>query len=283
MRKQLEKEGGMLVKNVIAAGVVSLLCLMQADADILQPNTHTLVRCATIGNLDDFPDIAVVGAYTEVNSAGIKRYLVKSDSCLHRGYKFGTFNLIWVEKAYLDSEGLDSLPLDRFFVDVSAKKRWGTVTQLGLIPMSGPIFSDVVPDSNPVVNEELVYNLMMTSSTGFGIWLAKKVTTDKSGVEISATYNPIVHTDRTIDRQPATAMHLHTRLSSDRLVITPDFGGKISGALYDCRGRTAGSFQREVRPGATYLIPCTGAASGIYWLRITDGRSTASIRLSALE
>lgn len=274
----------MLVRNLVVAGIVSLAAAAPSGADVLQPNTHTIVRCATIGNLDDFPDIEVIGAYSEVNSAGIKRYLVENNVCLHMGYKFGDFNLVWVAKAYLESQGLENLPLDELFPVISAKKRSsaGAAVQMGLIPVEGVLFSSPVSDSNPIIKEALVYNLM-NSSSGFGTWLAKKVTTDKMGVEISATYNPIVGVDRNIDSQSATARALSPRLCAGRLVITPDFGGKISGELFDCRGRIAGRFEREVRPGATYLIPCNGAASGIYWLRVFDGKSMVSVRLSTLE
>lgn len=275
----------MLVRKLVITGFVSFLATIQVGADVIQPNTHTVARCATIGNLDDFPDIAVVGAFTNTSCVIADRYLVKSDSCLRQGYRFGSFCLVWVAKPYLETQGLANLPIAELLPSISAKKRVvaGVAAQMGLIPIEGTIFSSAVPDSNPIVKEKLVFSLTMNSASGFGTYLAEKVTTDKAGVEIGATYNPIVHVERNMDRQLATAMVLNPRLCSGRLIITPDFNGKMSGELFDCRGRTASSFEREVRPGATYLIPCSGAASGIYWLRVTNGTTTANVRLSALE
>jgi hypothetical protein len=89
-----------------AFGILTLL-LITGFADVIVPNFHTVPFCCKLVNISEFPDIVVIGYLTPSNV----RYIVNQDSCLYRGYKFGGSSFLWAPKHYVDSVGLDSLPI----------------------------------------------------------------------------------------------------------------------------------------------------------------------------
>lgn len=274
----------MLVRNVLLTGVVTLMVVVSANADLILPNTHTVARCATIGNLADFPDIAIVGTYGSMSTPITVRYLVMPDSCLRGGYKFAPVYLFWVEKSYLQAQGLENLPLAGIIPSTTAKKRseTGAAAQMGLLSIQGDLFSGAVPDSNLIVKESLVYKLSMKSDGGFNTYLAEKVAVDKNGSEQRSSYASSIRI-KSAAAPTVGSLKVNPRFSSGRLVLSPEFSGNLSGELLDCRGRVASRFVRTVHQGATYVVPISKMTVGIYWLRISDGKSTGCVRLNTFE
>ncbi|MBN1576189.1 MAG: hypothetical protein JW913_06555 [Chitinispirillaceae bacterium] len=249
-----------------------------AAADVVLPDYHTVERCVKIADLDNFPDIAIVGAYTALGSIeNVERYLVTADSCLTKGTAFNALFLFWVEKNYLESTGLANLPLADYMPYPAKRKiASGAAAPIGLIPEAIEPYGATVPDSNLTVKESLVYKLIATSSAeGVTVYLAEKVTVDKNGGETRNTYNPPVNTVLMPRKGTGIAFPADARLLNGYMLLTPGFNATVKGVVIDCRGRAVLRFTRACRAGATYLIPSAGLAAGVYRLQIsTTGKTT---------
>ena len=273
--------------RVIAVVCSVFACITFTMADVIMPDYHYVGRCATISNLDEYPDIVVIGGYTEVGNADkISRYVVKSDSCLTKGYKFNTFYLFWAEETYLDSIGLENMPLEMLLGPVPAKRRNVDLSSLrmGLITTGINPAGTTVPDSNPVVSEQLIYRIDATSDgEGFTTTLAEKISTDKDGEETRETF---IAVGTLFSRQPAAnpaSVKCTARLGKGTLLFSPVFNGPASAELIDCRGRTAVRFTRECRAGCTYLIRSSAFSAGIYWLRVKSGTAIVTLPVSTFK
>lgn len=78
-----------------------------ACCDILPENSHFVNKCVKITNIIDYPDISLLGYVTE--PAKIPTYIISSDNCLYKGYKFNDFTIFAVKKSYLAGKDITSI------------------------------------------------------------------------------------------------------------------------------------------------------------------------------
>ena len=94
---------------------LSLLLLaatvMTARADILRPGMRVIPYCAKIENMEHFQDVVFVGVIQQVTGGGtVEGYLVKPGECLHKGYKFNTFQIFAVPREHAEEINLHASP-----------------------------------------------------------------------------------------------------------------------------------------------------------------------------
>lgn len=141
-----------------ASGTVAL-------ADMIPSDHHYVSRCVKIDNLSDVSDVVLIGAIQPVfGGQGIESYVIQEDQCLHKGYKFNGFFVLWVRPTYLQQIGLDNLPIAECLRGAPPHASMGILSDE--IEPVGP----TVPDSNPLLSEELTYSLQVTQS-GFELLL----------------------------------------------------------------------------------------------------------------
>jgi hypothetical protein len=133
----------------------SLICF-QANpifADIPPPNGyHQVQRCATISNVDDYPDFVFVGAIDAASRPGLPYeglYEITEATCLHNGngYKLDHLYVFAVSRAYLDDVSWENVDFDDTSVVAPANPE---------IRIRGP----VVRDENPLDGEHLEYSVL---------------------------------------------------------------------------------------------------------------------------
>lgn len=66
-----------------------------ASADIPPPNSHYLDYCAKITNLDQFPDIVILGKITGIQNDVT---VITNNTCISKGYKFNSISVYWNTK-----------------------------------------------------------------------------------------------------------------------------------------------------------------------------------------
>lgn len=69
-----------------------------ASADVIPPNSHSLNRCVKVVNLDEFPNVALIGYYTGPMVNNYETYEIEKNKCLDKGYKFNTLSIYWNAK-----------------------------------------------------------------------------------------------------------------------------------------------------------------------------------------
>jgi len=276
----------MFMMKMIAVGCAVVIGTAAVSADVIMPDYHVVSRCVTIDNLDEYPDIAVVGGY-RMGTGTLECYEVKKDSCLTKGYKFNSFYLFWVEKSYLASVGIDNIAFAGLLPQPQTAKRKFAVKEpplFGLIGTDVEPYGGTVPDSNPVVSEQLTYRLDAGSAGfQFTLNLEEKVTVDKDGNTNRETYlgvgvKPGVQQNARTGVVTATAT-----LGRDCLLFTPSWNGAAAAELIDCRGKSLVRFTRDCTSGYTYLVGIPGLSAGVYWLRIKSASGVATIAVKRFE
>ena len=82
-----------------------------ARADILRPGMRSIPYCAKIENMEHFPDVVFVGVIQQVTGGGkVEGYFIKPGECLHKGYKFNTFQVFAVPREHAVEINLNASP-----------------------------------------------------------------------------------------------------------------------------------------------------------------------------
>jgi len=79
------------------------------SADVIPPNSHLLSRCVKVVNLNEFPNVALIGYYTGPMVDKYESYQIKNNECLIKGYKFNSLSIYWNTKDkpnFIDSNNL---------------------------------------------------------------------------------------------------------------------------------------------------------------------------------
>ena len=83
-------------KIILLTAFILLAMPFLVKADIIEPNSHSVARCAKIVNLDQFPNLKLFGVYTEVTGGqNEQEYQIEQNKCLYKGYKFNTLDIFW--------------------------------------------------------------------------------------------------------------------------------------------------------------------------------------------
>lgn len=135
--------------------------------DIIISHTHSVQKCVKITNLEDYPDIALVGFIIPMGS-NYESYLISSSKCLSKGYKYNDFNVYAVNKAYLTGKDLNKLDLPR---DPNAVQ-----SNIKIEPYFG-----YMNDSIPISGLEQYYQIVGFSKTNVILYLWKEVTKFNDG------------------------------------------------------------------------------------------------------
>ena len=255
---------------VIFAGFVVL-----SNADVLLPDHHPVERCITIQNLDEFPDISLIGQYTGPMTAEPVRYIIQADSCLYKGYKFNRLSIYWVLNDYLEAVGLENMPLSQ---PATAKKKEDVLQQCGFITDELDPYGGQVPDDNPLIKEELFFRISSNAGS-FRLLLAERISSFRDGTENNEVFISTSAYVSKFSRAPSE-LEVNATLGKGLLVFSPLFEGHVEGALINCNGKLVTKFTRKCQTGVTYVIPCSGLSAGMYWLLMRHGNSTANIQLN---
>jgi hypothetical protein len=145
--------------------MIVLLCVFAvglASGDIMPDNSHPLERCVKFVNLDEVPDVVLIGYVIGPMIRNYEAYQIEDDVCLDKGYKFNSLNIYWTKK-----ENFSSLDLK----NLSGKLKNGSrddlmighdvylPTNLTLLFEELESFGGYVDDSNPLIKETIEYSI----------------------------------------------------------------------------------------------------------------------------
>ena len=138
-------------------------------------NSHYVTKCVKITNLDNYPDVSIIGFILDVGMS-YDTYLITSSECLTKGYRFNDFKVFAINREYL--VGKDILKID-FPKDPNA-----LASNIAIEPNA-----DYVDDSNPITAIEQYYKIVGFSKTNVVLYLLKEVTKFNDGKpDLTKTY-----------------------------------------------------------------------------------------------
>ena len=256
-----------------------LVPLLPASADIIPPESHLVARCASIVNLDDFPDIVVFALVClPLGSEELERYVVYNDTCLEKGYKYNTLYLYWTTREHFEATGLSALQVGPLPGAGLEKTSMAPVSFLSdqINPWAG-----YVSDSNPLVSEDLEYSLYETE-TGFGVYLSRRISRYDDETERMEMF--VMPVTRAVPFESHRGSGTGTvSLNGGYLFYSPAVSGPIAGSVTGCSGRQIAEFTRDGRAGCTYVHALGDIGAGFYWVRLRTSHGDITRRLQVLR
>ena len=156
------------MKTKIALLAVAFLLLGRISyGDVIDPNTHHVAKCVKITNIDDYPDVTLIGYGVEVMP--ITTYIISSSTCLWKGYKFNMLHVLAVNKSYLETKVLTETD---WLNDGHA-----IASNIQIDPEGGYVY-----DENPLSAIEEYYKIVGFSSTNVILYKWKEVTKYNNGL-----------------------------------------------------------------------------------------------------
>jgi hypothetical protein len=92
--------------------IAALFAFSRLYADIIPDNSHYVTKCAKITNVDDYPEVALVGyiyAFFSSEYDSHHSYLITDSSCLDKEYKLNGFSIYAVLKSYVIGKDVENM------------------------------------------------------------------------------------------------------------------------------------------------------------------------------
>jgi len=149
--------------SLVVSLVATFFLAPPASADVIPGGFHPVSRCIRIVNLDEFPDVVLIGYYTGP-MVKYEAYRIKNNQCLDKGYKLNKFSVYWTTKEKFASLDLKNLKLtDITFLE-------------NLQPYGGN-----VDKSNPLKKEDIEYSIAGFSGGKLILYKSKQISEFNNG------------------------------------------------------------------------------------------------------
>lgn len=142
-------------------------------ADMVPPNSHYLDRCVKVVNLNDFPNIVLIGNVTGPMVQGSEINQIKNNECLSKGYKFNSLAIYWNTKDKPNSIDKNNLLLN--YVEV---------------------YGGHIDRNNPLVKENIEYSIAVDSGGKLVLYKSKQTSEYNNGTptKVETFANPLQNT-----------------------------------------------------------------------------------------
>ena len=135
--------------------------------DVIVVNVHFVEKCVKITNVDDYPDVALLG-YPHPGAMNYDTYFISSSECLIKSYTYNDFYIFAINKEYLTGKDIKKIDLPK---DPNALP-----SNIHIIPNG-----DYVNDSIPISGIEQYYKIAGFSSTSVIFYKWKEITKFNNG------------------------------------------------------------------------------------------------------
>ncbi len=163
------------------------------SADVIMPNTHAVDWNVKFVNLDEFPEIILLGQAT--GPFGKNDFQIKNNECLDKGYHVNILTVYWNTKDKLNSI---------FRIDPNKS--------LGVIDPKGGFDYGYVPDSNPLLNETIEYSISGFVDGKLVIYKARQTSGYNDGTPVKV---------QTFDNPAPNASHQPPEIKPEPVITGP--------------------------------------------------------------
>lgn len=267
------------MKTFIQLLIVLLLFVSKIACGDIAPSSnsnsstqHYVTVCTKITNLNEYPEISLLGYVKSYIGSSFHTYEVSSNQCLTKDYKYNTFCLYAVKKTYLEGKVISTmnLPDDKNAVKAS----------IALDPSDGYY----VANSNPLISEEYFYKIIGFTETSFVLSICKVVSKFNHGLadlivnipdinlilpsQITPSSIPTNHSESSVELFPNPTQ------KSVHLKVTNTYTGKLQIAIFSIDGKKVNStFLRKDEYMLDYEMSVASLSKGTYLVYIgIDGK-----------
>ncbi len=122
--------------NILFLFIFTIIFTSTASADVIPPNSHSLNRCVSVVNLDEFPNVTLIGYYTGPMVDNYETYKIENNKCLTKGYKFNTLSIYW-----------------------NTKDKQNTIDSDKILLKDIEPYGGYIDENNPLVKEDIEYSI----------------------------------------------------------------------------------------------------------------------------
>lgn len=143
------------MKKVTILGLILLglgFSPLLVRADIIPDNTHKFERCVKIVNLNEFPNIILMGRSHINGTNNFNEYSIKNNECLEFGFKYEPLSIYW-------------------FTDNSFK----VFSNSNLLLDKIETYGDRVKDTNHLIVETIEYSIIKSTSGEYRLQKTKLI------------------------------------------------------------------------------------------------------------
>lgn len=245
--------------------IALVLCAL-TRADVIPADYHFVARCAKIVNTNEFPDIVLVGVITGPMVKESETYVVDAKECLELGYKFNSLVIVWTSKEHFKDVGMQGLEIEQAMpaLDSAAlRKAMAVEQQVYLLTADINPFGGYVPDSNPLVEEDIDYEIYLDAQGTPGVYLSQRTARYNNGDPQSVEeYESPVKT--VFSGRSAISQRLEVSLVSTHLFLSVPAAGAATVSIFDRTGRLVMKRSRLCKAGAVNTLGLAGLQSGAY-------------------
>jgi hypothetical protein len=251
--------------------IIFLLIGRTASADIIPENSHYVTMCVKITNLEEYPEISLLGYVKSFGGSHFLTYEVLSSNCLSKGYKFYTLELYAVPKTYLigkDTSELD-LPNDKNAV----------ITNIQINPYYG-----YINNSNPLISVEQYYKIVGFTESSVIIYKWQEInkynngqkdqvkTFDYTG-DISILSQKITTGTSASKTNSGIELFPNPAQKNVHLKISNNYQGTVQIGVFTTDGKKVNSMY-AAKESATleYTIPISSLSKGTYLVYVGIGK-----------
>lgn len=149
-----------------------------ALADVIPPDTHPVDGCAKVVNLDEFPNVALIGYYTGPMIDNYETYKIENNQCLTKDYKLNTLSIYWNTK-------------DKANIIDPNKILLKNVSSLG----------GYIDNDNPLIKENVEYSIAGFDDDQLVIYKSKHISeyNDGTPIKVQTFDNPLESDNLIVD------------------------------------------------------------------------------------
>jgi hypothetical protein len=253
--------------------IVLYLSCRISYCDIIPPNSHYVNKCVVITNVNDYPDISLLGV-TNCMAYCPTIYLIGSTTCLDKGYKFNCLTIYGVSNSYL--AGKDITTIDW------SKDKHAFKTNIQIDPAGG--YAD---NSNLIYSINQYYRIVGFTDNSVVLYKCKEIDYFCNGsIAVSSIGKYSGDSTKLSQSLPTgtkaasgsygTAIDLfpNPAQKSFRLKLTNSYRGNVSVKIYTIDGKSVRTFNvNKSEILMDYLMHADNLAKGSYFVNIIMGNA----------
>jgi hypothetical protein len=259
------------IKAVLLIAGLSMTVISYSD--VILPETHVIDKCIKITNLNDYPEISLIGIIYELPGPIGDAYVINSDDCLHRGYRMCKFRVYAIRNDYIAGRNLKEI--DWEFNENAF------LSSILLEPYAGSVY-----DSNPLMEIQAYYKIAGFTDESVVLYKWKEIKCYNNGLEDSVKTFEYDGNIQVLSQQIPTGVHKPNPYSDIRLYPNPakgsitvgsinSFNGDIRIEFFNLKGKVVKIFLLEQAGNNTgYLLNVSKLPRGMYFLKIHLGEYT---------
>jgi hypothetical protein len=250
-----------------------LIIVMKASADIIVPDAHQVASYITISNLDEYPEISLIGAIYPWQGPIISAYVIEPNTWLARGSRMTRFEVFAVRNNYIAGKSITDID-------------WAS--DINAFPSSIDLETSLgwIPNSNPLVTTESYFKIAGFTDSSVVMFKWKEIRKYNKGLADSVKTFEYSGNLQSLSQTIPSGIQHQNRYSGIRVYPNParetitigsieGYTGVVKAELVNTNGKVVKLYRLlEGADNSVYPLSISRLSPGLYFLKIHLGEFT---------